>query len=77
MELFFEIIFRWLIVRIFGVYSRYIFFKIVGRPKTINQLMDDKKSKDNNFSQDFYNAFIGLIVFCLFSIGIAYLIFSS
>ena len=77
MELFTEIIFRWLIVRIFGVYSRYYFFKITGRSKTINQLMTNDKSKNYGFSQDFYNAFIGLIVFCFISIGIAFLIFSN
>ena len=77
MEFLVEIIFRWLIIRIFGISSRYVFFKVIGNPKTIKQLSGEDGKKKNNFSQDFYNAIIGLIFFCLFSIGIAYIVFSN
>jgi len=76
MDFFVEIIFRWLIVRILGVYTRYLFFKVFGKVKMIDQLSGNTKLKNNSYSQDFYNAVVGLIVFCLLSISIAYIIFS-
>lgn len=76
MEFFIEIIFRWLIVRVFGVYTRFMFYKLTGKKRTIEQLLATDKSEENNFSEDFYNAFIGLIVFCAISVLIAYLVFS-
>jgi len=74
MELFIEIIFRWLIVRVLGVYSRYLFFKIIGKKKSMNDLSGVGRKIES--SQDFYNALTGLIIFCLLSVGIAYIVFS-
>lgn len=76
MEFLVEVIFRGLIIRVFGVYYRYYYFIIIGKPKTIFQLSGNKEKVSTSFSQDFYNALIGLIVFCLLSIGIAFLIFT-
>ena len=78
MEFLTEIVFRWLIVRIIGIYTRYYFFKFIGNKKEMDQLNGDKSSKnDANFSQDFYNALVGLLVFCSISVGIACLVFSN
>ncbi len=77
MEFLTEIIFRWLIVNTLGLYSRYVFFKIIGRKKSIKQLTVNENIKNDNLSQGLYNALIGLIVFCLISITIAYIVFSN
>jgi len=71
-----EIIFKRLIVRLFGLYTRYFFFFLVGKRKTIKYLSgDDAKDDTSSMSQDFSNAVIGLIVFCPTAVGVAYLVF--
>ncbi len=75
MELFVEIIFRWLIVRVLGMYTRWGFFWLIGNKKSMKELSGGKKA--NQVSHDFYNALVGLISFCSIAISIAYIIFSN
>ncbi|NQX85929.1 MAG: hypothetical protein HRT67_08490 [Flavobacteriaceae bacterium] len=74
MELFIEIVFRWLIVRILGIHTRYLFFKLIGKKKSMDYLSGVTGKIES--PQDFYNAVTGLIIFCLLSVGIAYIVFS-
>jgi hypothetical protein len=72
----FELVIRHLIVRIIGLYSRFLFFKIF-RKKNISLIdLSGKKGENSEYSQDFYNAIVGSIVFFIISILIAYLVFS-
>ncbi|RXM38166.1 hypothetical protein BOQ62_19110 [Chryseobacterium sp. CH21] len=68
-----EIIFGGLIINFLGINTRYYFFKIFNK----NLKKDDFKNKEDDvgeqFSQGFYNFFIGLIIFSLISIGLAYI----
>lgn len=72
-----ELFFRAIIVQVIGVYSRYIFYKIIGRKKSIEHLSGaDENDGISGTSQAFFNALVGLIVFCSLAVGIAYLVFS-
>jgi TRAP-type mannitol/chloroaromatic compound transport system permease large subunit len=66
-----------IILRFIGKYCRYIFYIIIGRPKSLYSLTNES-SKNKSFgdalTQDFINAVIGLIVFCFVSIFIAWLV---
>ena len=75
MDILIEIIFGRIIVRFFGLYTRYFFFFLIGKRKTIKYLSGDTKKDDtSSFSQDFSNAIVGLISFCLIVVGIVYLV---
>lgn len=74
MEIIIELFFRRLIQHFIGLYSRYLFFKIIGKNKTLDELTTNNKSA--NYSQSFYNLIIGLIVFILLSVCIAYIVYS-
>ena len=75
LDFIFEIVFRVFIVRIVGVYSRYFFFKILGKYKTIKYLTGEK-DKSGGFSQDFINAIVGIFITILVLVLLAYLIYS-
>ena len=68
-----EIVFGGLIINFIEINKRYYFFKIFNK----NLKKDDFKNKEDDvggqFSQGFYNFFIGLIIFCLISIGLVYI----
>lgn len=72
MDILLELVFRGLIIRIFGINTRYLFFTIVGRKKSI-KLLSGKHKKDGGVSQDFLNAVVGLVSFSLFTIFIAFI----
>lgn len=76
MDILIEIIIQRIIIRAFGVYTRYIFFYLTGKKKSINSLKGINKKPQEEHSQDFWNAFVGLITFTIFSFCLAYLIFS-
>lgn len=72
-----EVIFRGIIVQTLGVYSRYYFFRLIGSKKSISYLTGSKNSSGSmSASQDFFNALVGLIVFCAVAVLIAYIVFS-
>jgi hypothetical protein len=75
MEILIEIIFGRIIIRFFGVYTRYFFFFLIGKRKNIKYLSGNTKEHITSLSQDFSNAVVGLISFSFTAIGIAYLVF--
>ncbi len=75
MDFLIEIVFRGIIVRFFGIYTRYYFWNLFGKKFTLKQLKG-KEDTNSQYSQDFLNAFVGLTIFCLLSYFIAYLVFS-
>ena len=75
MDIIFEIFITNIIVHFFGRNTRYYFFKLIGRPKTMKYLKGEFKKKDeyNSFSQGLLNGIVGLISFGAFSILFVYL----
>lgn len=65
-----ETIFGGFISNILGVYTRYIFFKLIGKEKTIEYLRGSSEDEANNVNHSFINTFIGLIVFIPIIVGI-------
>jgi len=66
-----------LIINFLGLYSRYYFFKLIGKPKDKKYLSGEKKIYDSTdkVQQLIYNFIIGLIGFTLISFSIAYIVF--
>lgn len=75
MEILLEIIIARFIIRFLGLRTRYLFFKIIGRNKSMENLRGKKKDFYNSVYNDIWNAIIGFIVFAGFSFGIVYLLF--
>ena len=72
-EILLKIILECIIVDL-GVYTRYFFFLIIGKRKTIKYLSGDKEKYGTMPPQNLFNALVGFISFFLTSIGIAYLV---
>ncbi len=62
MDFILEIFLRGLIANTLGIYSRYLFFLLIGRKKTIKYLSGKTKDERNNIGQNFLNAVVGLVV---------------
>lgn len=79
MDLIIELIFRGLIVNVLGLYSRFYFFKLIGKEKQIDYLLGEKNKNNNteSISQHAFNIIIGLIVFAIISFAIAYLVWGD
>lgn len=77
MELIVELFVRRLIVDFFGKNSRYLFYKIIGKSKSMEYLAANK-TKDNYqvLSQHLSNTIVGLIIFVGLSFLGAYLVYS-
>jgi len=75
MSILFEIFITNIIVHFFGRNTRYYFFKLIGRPKTMKYLKGEFKKRDeyNSLSQNLLNGIVGLISFCAFAIIFVYL----
>jgi len=58
-----------------GVYTRYFFFKIIGKKKNIEYLRGNSKDPSDNFGQAFVNTLIGFIVFCVVVVSCGYLMY--
>ncbi|KFF21495.1 hypothetical protein IW22_05905 [Chryseobacterium sp. JM1] len=71
MEALFEIIFGRIITQYLGLNVRYYFLKIFDK----NLKKQDIVTSSKSLEQGFYNSFIGLIVFCLLLIVIAYMFY--
>jgi len=52
------------------------FFYLIGKKRSIKSLKGINKKLQEEHSQDFWNAFVGLISFAIFSFCLAYLIYS-
>jgi hypothetical protein len=64
------------IIRSLGLYTRYCFFKLIGKKRSIDmlssKLKDDDSNLGDNVQQNFYNSAIGIVLF----IVLAFLIVS-
>jgi hypothetical protein len=61
------------IINFLGVNARYHFLKIFNKNLKKEDLKNDQEDIGASFSQGFYNFFIGLLVFCIVSIGLMYI----
>ena len=71
-----ELIFKVLITNLIGLYFRYFFFKLIGYEKRLDYLSGNKDS-NGGLSQGFFNGLIGVIIFALIFVLIAYIVFSN
>ncbi|MBR9846092.1 MAG: hypothetical protein GYB35_08290 [Algicola sp.] len=76
-EFFIEIIFRGLIVHVFGVYPRYYFFKFVGKQKDIKYLSGESQLYDSTdiIQQHVFNIVIGFINFAMLCFVTLYIVY--
>lgn len=58
----FDIIFRRILARTLGLYTRYYFFKLLGKNKSIDYL-SGSQTDGEFYSQDLINALVGAAVF--------------
>lgn len=79
MEELIGILFAREIIRFVGKYSRYFFFKIIGKDISIEKL-SNVSTKEDDFAeavnQDMLNAIVGMIVFIPLCVVIAFCVFS-
>lgn len=71
----FEIFFRALIIDFFGVNTRYYFFKIFNKNIKKKDFIKDSVTNSDNIMQGVYNFIVGIIVSCLFIIGVAFIFY--
>ena len=70
----FELFLEGYVANTLGLYSRYYFFRVLGKKKSINYLSGKGKDKINNTSQIFFNSIIGLVVLALVLLGFSFII---
>lgn len=70
----FELFLEGYVANTLGLYSRYYFFRVLGKKKSINYLSGKGKDKINNTSQIFFNSIIGLVVLALVLLGFFFII---
>lgn len=75
MEILFEIIIARFIIRFLGVRTRYLFFKIIGHKKSLEDIEGEKKEFQDFVYNDICNVIIGFAVFAALSFGIVYLLY--
>ena len=77
MDLIVELFFRGLIVDFLGKNSRFLFYKIIGKPKSKEYLTADKTTDNYQMiSQHISNVIVGLIIFVGLSFLGAYIVYS-
>ncbi len=77
MDILVEIIIGRIIIRFFGVYTRFAFFYLIGKKKDIKNLYGkNTKNLQNSISQDFWNVIVGFFMFGIISFCIVFLSFS-
>lgn len=76
MDFLIEIILGGLIANTLGLYTRYFFFKIIGKKKSIKYLSGKEKDDMTNVSQNMANTVVGLIMLVPIGVGIAYIFYS-
>lgn len=74
MDFIFEIFLRGFIANVLGKYSRYLFFLLIGRKKSLEYLAGNSKDDMSNVSHNFINTLIGMLVFLGLVVGIAKII---
>lgn len=77
MEILFELVIRGLIADFFGRYTRYYFFKLIGKEKPL-AYFSAEKTKDNYkiISQHLSNVVVGTSVFILLSFLTVYVVYT-
>ncbi len=76
MEVLFDLIVRGFIIRFFGINTRYLFFKLIGKSIDKESLSGDKANDNyNNFSQGLINFVVGIVSFSFISFIIVYLMY--
>lgn len=70
-----EFIIQIIFIEIVGVYSRYVFFRLIGKKRTIDYLLGKNLSEKESYKQNLYNALVGIIVGSFIIILFFYLIF--
>ena len=70
------------LIRTLGLYTRYFFFRLIGKKRMLKTLQGDY-SKDEylylgkNFTQDILNTIIGIIIFCFLTLFIVSIVFRN
>ncbi len=76
MEVLFDLIVRGFIIRFFGINTRYLFFKLIGKNIDKESLSGDKTNDNyNNLSQGLINFLVGIISFSFISFIIVYVMY--
>jgi hypothetical protein len=70
-----EFIIQIIFIEIVGVYSRYVFFRFIGKKRTIDYLLGKNLIEEESDKQNLYNALVGIIVGFFIIILFFYLIF--
>ena len=71
-----EIMIQSLFIGIVGLYSRFFFYKLIGKEKSLSYLRGNNLDEIKSDAQNFYNAIVGLCVGSIVIILAAYLIFT-
>jgi len=71
-ELIFEIIIIGFFSNIVGVYTRYLFYKLIGKGKTIKYLRGESENENNTSKANhiLFNTIVGIVVFFILILGI-------
>lgn len=64
------------IANVLGLYTRYLFFRLIGKKKSLKYLSGEVKDQISNTANNFLNTIVGLVVFVLLAISIAHLVYS-
>lgn len=77
MNLIVELFLRGLIVNFLGERTRFYFFKIFGKEKSLDYLSGTKKKQGDysRFEQHIINVIVGLTTFCIIFFLLAYMMF--
>jgi hypothetical protein len=76
---FFGLLFIRSVIRSLGLYTRYLFFRLIGKRRGIDtltsKLKDDDSNLGENVQQEFYNSAIGIIIFIVLSFIIVSIVY--
>lgn len=70
-----EVFFKRLIVRVFGIHTRYIFLRLIGKKIKFTDLRGKSGNLASESANDFANAVVGFISLFAVAALIAYLLF--
>jgi hypothetical protein len=70
-----ELLIRSIFVGLVGVSARYIFYKVIGKKKSIDYLLGKNLSEEESDKQNLYNALVGMIAGFFLILIILYIIF--
>jgi hypothetical protein len=75
MDIIIEIFLRGIIANFFGLYTRYYFFKLIGKPKSIKYLQGRESKDVDTISHHVINVCLGIVVFAIITIPLVYFYF--